>query len=398
MATGSKFGKLGALLGKGWVITLLVIALLLIAIRIALPPVLLKVANNYLSSEMPGYTGHLDDIDLALIRGAYQAEGFYLDKIDSATGLTTPFVSVELIDLSLEWAALFKGAIVGRIRAVTPIVEFTKDKVEPKEVVEDSSTFKKLLDIGMPLDVNRVEIENGSVHYKDLTSSPAVDIFMENINVLAENLQNTVDPTQVLPASVFAEANVYGGKVTVDMKLDLLADLPTFDLQAECKHLNLAGLNAFFKAYGKFTVESGDFSVYTEIASKDGGFKGYVKPLIVDLKILGPDDKDENPLVKLWEGILDAVTWVFENKKEDQLATKIPLEGKYNNPKPNILYTIFEVLRNAFIKALNPSLDYEININSPGEVDTRKPLDKFKDKMQGKKENAETVKKQVVGN
>lgn len=94
MATGSKFGKLGALLGKGWVITLLVIALLLIAIRIALPPVLLKVANNYLSSEMPGYTGHLDDIDLALIRGAYQAEGFYLDKIDSATGLTTDRKSV----------------------------------------------------------------------------------------------------------------------------------------------------------------------------------------------------------------------------------------------------------------------------------------------------------------
>ncbi|HLP22000.1 MAG TPA: DUF748 domain-containing protein [Chitinophagales bacterium] len=282
--------------------------------------------------------------------------------------------------------------MVGELYFETPVVAFTKDKVEPKQVVEDTTTFKQLLDVGMPLDVNIVEIENGSVHYKDLTSSPLVDIAMTNINVKAENLQNTVDPIQVLPSTILVDANVYGGSVHIDTKLNLLADEPTFDVQAEVKDLNLPSLNNFFKAYGKFTVETGTFGVYAEVAAKDGAFKGYAKPLMKDLKMLGPDDKDENVLVKLWEGILDAVVWVFKNKPEDQLATKIPIEGRFTDPKPNILYTIFALLRNGFIDALNPSLDYEINIHSPAEVDTRKPAQKFKDRMQGIKKNREAVK------
>jgi hypothetical protein len=394
MKTRGKFATFIRSIGKGWSITILVIVLLIIALRIALPPVVTKYTNDYLGSELPGYTGHVDAIHFALIRGAYQIEGFYLDKMDSALKKWTPFASVELIDLSMEWGALLHGKLVGQLFFESPVINFVKDRVEPKQVVEDSSTFQQLLDFGMPLDVNRFEIQNGSVHYKDPYSDPVVDVSMKNIYVLGENLQNTVDPLQLLPSSVLADADVYGGKVHLDVKLNLLKRYPTFDLQAEVKHLDLPGLNSFFKAYGKFTVEKGDFSVYSEVASKDGGFKGYVKPLIKDLKILGPDDKDENVLVRLWEGILEAVAWIFKNKPHDQLATKIPLEGRYNNPRPDIIYTIFQILRNAFIEALNPSLDYEINIHSVGSEDTRTPLQRFKDKMKGRKENSEIVKEE----
>jgi hypothetical protein len=390
----SGFKKFIAHFSKGWVIALLVIAVLLIAIRIALPPVATKVANDYLGNELPGYTGHVDGIHFSFFRGAYQVEGIYLDKIDSATHKQTEFVAVNNIDLSLEWSALFQGKIVGKLFFDSPVIKFTKDRVEPAQVVKDTTTFKQLLDIGMPLDVNRVEVENGQVHYRDLTSSPLVDISMNNIYVLAQNLRNTTDPLQQLPSSIEVNASVYGGKVDVKMYLDLLADDPTFDLKAEVTHLNLPGLNAFFKAYGKFTVEKGDFSVYSEMAAKDGGFKGYVKPIIKDMRILGAGGKDQNILTKLWEGILDAVNWVLKNKKEDQLATKIPIEGRFNDPKPNIWYTIFALLRNGWIQALNPALDYEININSVGAKDTRSPLEKFRDKRKESKENRALVKKE----
>ncbi len=390
----SRFKKFGAFIGKGWVITILTIALLLIILRLIFSPLATRVANDYLGGKLPGYYGHLDCIHFAFFRGAYQVEGMYLDKIDSATHKQTPFVEVKLIDLSLEWKALLNGKIVGELFFDSPIVNFTKDKVEPAQVVKDSSTFKQLLDIGMPLDINRFEIENGQVHYKDLTSSPLVDISMNDIYVIAENLRNTVDPMQVLPSSIDANATVYGGKVDLKVNLNLLEDAPTFDLKAECKNLNLPDLNSFFKAYGKFTVEKGDFSVYSEVAAKDGGFKGYVKPLIKDLKVLGSSDKDESPLVKLWEGIIDAVAWILKNKKEDQLATKIPLEGRFTDPKPNIIYTIFAMLRNGWIEALNPSLDYEININSVGAKDTRTAGEKFKDKKKGRKENRERAKQE----
>lgn len=370
---------------------LLIVAVLLIVIRIALPPVATNVANDYLGSKVPGYIGHVDAIHFTFFRGAYQVEGFYLDKLDSAHRKATPFVQVGTIDLSLEWSALFHGKLVGKLFFDKPVVSFTRDKVEPAQVVKDTTTFRQLLDIGMPLDVDRVEIDNGSVHYKDMNTTPLVDISINNIHVLAENLQNVVDPIQLLPSTILADAEVYKGHIRLDIQLNLLARFPTFYLQAQCKNLDLPGLNSFFKAYGKFTIDRGDFSVYTEVAAKDGDFKGYVKPLIKDLKVLGPDNKDENWLTRLWEGIIDAVAWVLKNKPVDQLATKIPLEGKFNDPKPNILYSIFALLRNGFIQALNPALDYEINIRSVGEEDRRKPREKLRDKLKERKEHKTEV-------
>ena len=51
---------------------ILVIILFIIALRTALPYILLHYTNNILA-EMNGYYGHVEDIDVALYRGAYQA-------------------------------------------------------------------------------------------------------------------------------------------------------------------------------------------------------------------------------------------------------------------------------------------------------------------------------------
>jgi hypothetical protein len=64
---------------------------------------------------------------------------------------------------------------------------------------------------------------------------------------------------------------------------------------------------------------------------------------------------------------------IFKNQKEDQVATKVRIEGDFKNPQTFTLDAIFEVLRNAFIQALLPSIDHEININS---VRNKQPEDK----------------------
>jgi hypothetical protein len=48
-------------------ITLGSVLVLLIALRIALPYILLRLVNKELT-HIPGYTGHVDDLDVALIR------------------------------------------------------------------------------------------------------------------------------------------------------------------------------------------------------------------------------------------------------------------------------------------------------------------------------------------
>src|ERR1700722_2975246 len=86
-----------------WIVagSLLVI---LIAFRIALPYILLRFVNKELQT-IPGYTGHVDDIDVALIRGAYTIKTIKLDKTGGK--IPVPFFSADALDLSVEWSALF---------------------------------------------------------------------------------------------------------------------------------------------------------------------------------------------------------------------------------------------------------------------------------------------------
>lgn len=347
---------------------MVILIVLLLAIRLALPYIVLHFANKTLAN-MPGYYGQIKDIDLALIRGAYKMDSIYLNKLDSVTQTQTQFFSASIVDLSIEWKSLLHGSIVGELDFINPTLFFTKDKVEPSEVQKDSSSFASLLDSFMPLRVNRFSVENGTIRYIDENSNPPVDIKMTETNIVARNLRNSYDSTILLPASVNAKAVIYDGTLEMNVRLNPLNEYPTFDMNAELKNTNLVKLNEFFQAYAKVDVNKGTFGLYTEAAAKEGKFSGYVKPILKDVDILGKEDKEDNVLRKIWEGLIGSITQIFTNPPEDQVATKIPFEGEIKNPQSNIWYTIVHILSNAFIRALEPALDNEISISSVDEVD-----------------------------
>jgi len=365
---------------------LLIVLAVLIVIRIILPYVALHYANKSLAN-MKGYYGHIEDIDLALIRGAYKIDSIYLNKIDTITNKQTHFFSAELIDLSIEWKALFHGSVVGELVFEKPMLKFSKDNVEPKDLRNDSTDFKKLLDDFMPLSINRFQINQGRIQYLDQFASPQVDINMTDVNVLALNLKNSYDSTTLLPATVLADADIYEGTLDFNLRLNPLTDKPTFDMNAELKGTNLVLLNDFFKAYANLDVNKGTFGMYTEVAAKDGAFTGYVKPIVKGLDVYGPEDKDDNIFRKFWEALAGGASEVLENQAKDQFATKIPFEGKLDDPKANIWITIANVIQNAFFNAMQPSIDNEINI---GSVDRDKKEKKtLLQKVFGKKDEKE---------
>ena len=337
--------------------------ILIVVIRLILPYIVLHLVNKNLS-EMKGYYGHVKDIDLAIIRGAYKVDSIYLDKKDTVTNKQTPFFASSAIDLSVEWKALFKGSIVGEVVLQKPMLRFTKDKVEPKDVARDSSDLKELLDDFMPLQINRCEINQGRILYIDGQSKPPVDIQMTNVHVVAENLRNSYDSTVVLPSSINATATIYEGTLTFNAKTNPLADDPTFDMSAELKNTNLVKLNDFFQAYAKVDVNKGTFGLYTEVAAKNKKFIGYVKPIIKDLDVLGHEDRKDNLFQKAWEAVVGGVGKILQNQPKDQLATKIPFQGSMDEPRTNVWYALANVLQNAFIHALKPSIDNDITIGS----------------------------------
>lgn len=362
---------------------ILIFLALIVAIRLALPYVILHYANKTLA-EMDGYNGHIGDIDLALIRGAYKLDSIYINKVDTVSRKETPFLAASVVDLSVEWQSLFKGSLVGEIVVDEPMMRFTKDKVEPKDVQKDSSDFRQVLDEFMPLEINRLEFRNGRLQYVDNTSTPRVNISMTDVDVVALNLKNSYDSAAVLPARIDAEATVYDGRLEMQMKLNPLAEVPTFDLNAEWRNTNLVKLNEFFQAYARIDVNKGTFGLYTEVAAKEGSFTGYVKPLLENVDVLGKEDRSDNILRKAWEGISGTITEIFENQKEETFATKIPLKGEIKDPKANILFAILQILENAFISALQPSIDQQINLNT---VDKEQEKEGFLEKVFGGKDD-----------
>jgi hypothetical protein len=345
-----------------WKIILSIVTILGV-IRIFLPYIVLHFANKRLA-EMPGYYGHIEDLDIHLYRGAYTLKQMYLNKLDSIDNKQTPFFSSKIIDLSLEWASLIHGRIVAKLEFDSAIMKFTKDKVDPKKLTDDSSSFRSLINGFMPLKINRFEVMKGKIQYIDPTTKPPVDISMVNTHILATNLTNVADSIHLLPSTLDLTSDVYDGTFTLDMKLNPLLKDPTFDLKAELKNTNLVKLNQFLLAYAGVDINRGSFSLYSEIAAKNGDYKGYVKPIIKDLKVLGPQDSNKSFLHKVYEAAISVGAFVLTNHPKDQIATKIQLEGTFKKTYIDNWSAIFEVLRNAFVQAIFPSLDNDITINS----------------------------------
>jgi hypothetical protein len=368
----------------GWPVVIIV--LLLVAIRIALPYVILHFANQKLA-RLDGYHGHIRDIDLALYRGAYVINDIYIDKVTEGQKERTPFFSAQRIDLSVQWKALFEKKIVGEVEFEYPVLQYTMNKTVGKKAEDDTTDFIELVKDFMPLKINRFAVIKGEVHYKDPYSTPDVDVPLTNVNIEGLGLTNESASNNLLPASIDMTASLYDGNLGAGVKLDPLAAQPTFDLNGELSKTNLVYLNPFFTAYGNFDLKSGNMGLYTEFAAKQGGFKGYVKPLIRDLDIVQFNKEEGSPLQITWEAFVGSVAEVFQNQRKGTLATKVELEGKFSKPNVRIFDAIISVLKNAFIEALKPSLDHSVDIANVIEPEKdRKVLGIFPQKGREQKE------------
>ncbi len=344
---------------------LIIIILLLVVLRILLPTIVLRYVNKSLS-EMKEYYGHVEDIDIYLYRGAYTIENIRIVKLQKQSDSkdTIPFFKSKNIDLSVEWKSLFKGKFVGEIIFDEPVVNFVNAKEDDENVANDTADFETLLSDLMPITINHFEVNNGEVHYIDPNSSPNIDIVMNNIRVVANNLSSVNKNKKLLPANISAVGEIYGGNFDLNVDLDALAQQPTFDLNAQLKKLNMVKINDMLQAYANFDVKKGNYGLYSEFAARNGKFDGYVKPIIKDLDVV-QWNKEEGDIGQIaWETLIGTTAEIFQNQSKEQLATKLNIEGEFNDPNLHIWAAVTNVLRNAFWQALKPSLENSINISS----------------------------------
>lgn len=351
-------------------IILLAVIGIFILFRLFLPTIVLRYVNNKLAN-LTEYYGHVEDIDIHLYRGAYVIKDIKLLKRDKKTKDSIPFFSSPKVDLSVEWSSLFKGSLVGEIQLDKPVVNFVKGAHVGEDVKADTADFRKLIDALIPLTVNSFEIHKGEIHYIDLHASPKIDVFMTNINGKGTNLSNVENRKELLPASFECTGDAYEGKFSLNINYNAMAIQPAFDLTMEMSDMNLVLLNDFLKAYGNFDVKEGNVGIYAEFASNEGKFGGYVKPILNDLNIVQWNKEEGGIPQIIWESAVALGLTVFKNQIQGQFASKIPISGTLEKSHVDVLSAIGYVFKNAFIKALKPSVDNSVDIHT---IEEKKPF------------------------
>lgn len=334
--------------------TLIVIAVLVLG-RVALPPVLVWYVNRTLQ-RIPDYTGSISDVDVALIRGAYTIMDLKLLKRSGS--IPTPFFSAKETDLSIEWRALLEGKLVGEINLFQAELNFVQGPSKTSSQTGISDEWLKVVKDLFPLRINRFEAHQSSIHFRNLHSSPKVDVVLSQLEILGSNLSNSRSPSSGLTATIDAHASVEGkAPLTTRTRLDPSAAAPRFETELAMKSLPLTSLNDYLRAYGGFDAEGGTLELYGAASARNGKLSGEIKPLAHEIKIFKSSSDDESTLGFLWEALVGALSEIFENQRHQQIGTVISFEGDFDKPKTSYLEIFSETVKNAFFRALKPGID-----------------------------------------
>jgi len=338
-------------------VTLSVLIVLLVAARVALPYVVQRLVNDRLQ-RIPGYTGYVNNVGIHLWRGAYSMDGFGIFKQNEK--VREPFFLARHIDFAIAWRELFRGKIVSDVIVEQGQLSFVKGPTAETTQADLDRRWQEVIQDIFPIDITHFEITDGLLRYVDTSTTPKVDVFIRNMQASATGLRNRPGEGEggEFPAEIRVEGDsLGGGRLKLMLNAEPLALEPHFHLSVKLDNVDLPALNETLKAYANVDVGRGTFRLAGEMAGRDGGFQGYVKPFFENLDFHNIEDKDKGIGHAIWERIVAAAAWIVKNKSRDQVATRIPFEGRFGDSKVGVFATIANLFRHGFVRAFNPTVE-----------------------------------------
>ena len=311
------------------------------------------------------YDGHIDDLDLALLRGGYDIKG--IEIVKTGAGQPVPFFKADRIEATVEWHSLLRGSLVAEGDLYRPQVNLVQAESEQQsqlgKEVNWVDQFKELF----PFRFNTVRVHDGTVTFR----APGHPDQGRADGAPHRRQRCRTSPTSRTAPRKRSRTSSFDGErarrrlgESRRQHRSARAVKPTFDLNLRVKNVQLPQVNPWLTRFIKADAESGEFELYMELAAADGKFKGYAKPVMRDVNIYSSEEPEKNPLKRLWEGFVDLAANVLENQEEDQVAARIPFSGTIENPDADLFATIGSVMRNAFVSAFARSLEGSISVRS----------------------------------
>jgi hypothetical protein len=334
------------------------IAIVAIVARALLPWFVRNYVNRTLDRN-PLYAGKIGQVQIHLWRGAYTIHDIQISK--TTGNVPVPFFESKRVDFAVQWNALFHHRVVGRLLMEEPQLNFVDAPTEGEAQSGAGGAWLQMIRDLFPFKINQALIQEGTVHFRAYQAQKPVDVYVSHVNGSIDDLTNIRRETDPLNAKVQGTGLVMDqAKLDLKMTLDPFSYQPTFHLAVRLLGLDVTKLNDLAVTYGKFDFKRGWFDLIIETDAKEGQLTGYVKPLFRNLKVfsLTEDIKEDNILQFFWQALVGAATTVFKNQSRDQFGTLIPFTGEASGAtRTDILATIGNVLRNAFVRAYLPRLE-----------------------------------------
>jgi hypothetical protein len=265
---------------------------------------------------------------------------------------------------TLEYAANKKILDIPDLRVDGLAADYVHVKSETAPTEELSKKTDRMIqkqsnNPGLEVRLNRIRIAGAELGMINKASTPAYHLFVKDTRIEVDHLSNQGKEGV---ASARASGLFMGsGKARASARLRPKGKNANFDLELTIEETEMKTLNKLFLATGNFDVTAGRFSLYTEIAVRDGVVDGYVKPLFRDVDIYNPKhDRKKNIFRKMYEGILGGLSWLLENRPREEVATTTRISGRLSNPETSTWEVALGLIQNAFFQAILPGLERSV--------------------------------------
>lgn len=324
----------------------------------ALMPIAVQHYVNGKLAHMGDYRGVVQDVDLHLWRGAYTLHQLHIEKNNGKVPI--PLLSSPKVELALGWRQLLGGAIVGTANFEKPDLNFIDAAASDRKQAGVGVDWRQKLQELLAIQLDEVVVQDGTVHFRNLGSTPPVDLVATDVQAVVRNLTNASHATR--SATFEATAKVFDQALLESSgEFDPIGRPDSFVFKLRVRDVDIKRANSFVRAYSGLDIASGQGDFVTEITADKGRLSGYAKPLVRDLKVFSwdreRDVKGINPLRMIWQSLATVAVEVFTNRHNDQFGTRVEISGSIDDRNVDVISAVFGVVRNAFIKAYKPDFE-----------------------------------------
>jgi hypothetical protein len=234
------------------------------------------------------------------------------------------------------------------------------EKARGKQVAAEVKKVAQNPEPPMPVAIQRLRLIDGNLGVITPLKDRRFRFFVDGANLDVTNISSGF---QRGPVKASLTGRFLGtGSARAKATFRDVRNGPDFNLLVAVEGASLPSINDLLRAYGKFDVAQGTFSVYSEVKVRNGRIDGYVKPLFKDIKVYDPQqDKNKPVLKKLYEKVVGGVAHILENHPREQVATVADLSGPISQPHTSTWDVIVNLVSNAFVKAILPGFEREYN-------------------------------------